>query len=90
MTKTKQNNLLPLSCFMMLFCSSGFNRKLVSQNNNRTETCQYYAFFGNYLRLELLSRYGEIAQMVDETVKYFGSMVARTGAFWKTYILGPA
>ncbi|MCK3684730.1 hypothetical protein [Maribellus sp. YY47] len=99
------------------------NGKLVLQKNNRTETCQYYAFFmnvatpetypelwqilvddfgpertakklfegiypanafiGNYLRLELLSRHGEIAQMVEETVKYFEPMVARTGTLWE-------
>ncbi|WP_321995535.1 hypothetical protein [Draconibacterium orientale] len=99
------------------------NQKLVPQKNNRTETCQYYAFFfkvatpetypelwqilvndfgpertekklfeeiylanafiGNYLRLELLSQHGEVNQMVEETVKYFEPMVARTGTLWE-------
>lgn len=96
---------------------------LVPQPENRTETCQYYAFFletakpesypelwktlvgdfgpereaknlyeeiypsnafiGNYLRLELLSRYGEVDQMVRESVKYFEPMAQLTGTLWE-------
>ncbi len=96
---------------------------LVPQPENRTETCQYYAFFfetakpesypelwktlvgdfgpereakklyeeiypsnafiGNYLRLELLSRYGEADQMVRESVKYFEPMAQLTGTLWE-------
>jgi alpha-L-rhamnosidase len=91
--------------------------------NNRTEVCQYYAFYfglaspethaqlwetlrdrlgpirrragdlddvlpanalvGNLLRLELLSRYGEAAQIVEEYVPYWMSMASRTGTLWE-------
>jgi alpha-L-rhamnosidase len=89
----------------------------------RTETCQYYAFFfrtatpethpalwarlrddfgpqrkqtrkhpeihfanafiGNYLRLELLSRQGLSAQILEETKGYFQGMEERTGTLWE-------
>lgn len=89
----------------------------------RTETCQYYAFFfhtatsqtypalwetlradfgpdrhqtqkhaniyfanafvGNYLRLELLSRHGLTAQILDETKGYFLKMADQTGTLWE-------
>ncbi len=89
----------------------------------RTETCQYYAFFfhtatpqthaalwetlradfgpdrrrtgkhpeihfanafiGNYLRLELLSRQGLSAQILDETKGYFLKMCDMTGTLWE-------
>jgi alpha-L-rhamnosidase len=89
----------------------------------RTETCQYYAFFfhtatpqthaalwetlradfgpdrrqtkkhagiyfanafiGNYLRLELLSRQGLSAQILDETKGYFLKMADLTGTLWE-------
>ncbi len=89
----------------------------------RTETCQYYAFFfdivtpeshfelwnrlinefgpermekklhldiypsnafiGNYLRLDILSRYGLHKQCMDEIEGYFGYMADRTGTLWE-------
>lgn len=89
----------------------------------RTETCQYYAFFtqtatpetypelwriltrdfgphrtaqglypeihpanafiGNYLRLELLSRHGLYAQLLEEIEGYFLYMAERTGTLWE-------
>ena len=90
---------------------------------NRTEVCQYYAFFfdvatpgshadlwrvlvedfgphrkdtgkfpdvhtanafiGNYLRLELLSRHGRCAQLLEECRDYFLYMAERTGTLWE-------
>lgn len=90
---------------------------------NRTEVCQYYAFFfnvatptthpalwdtlckdfgpkrdaaktwpevapanafiGNYLRLELLSRYGLCGQVKNEIVDYFLYMAQITGTLWE-------
>lgn len=90
---------------------------------NRTEACQYYAFYfdaanpqthsklwqtlctrfgpardqaktfpeihiadafiGNYLRLELLSRYGLCRQVLDESVGYLLYMAKRTGTLWE-------
>ena len=41
------------------------------------------AFVGNYLRLELLSRYGRTAQLMDESVDYFLYMAERTGTLWE-------
>ncbi|NOY58496.1 MAG: hypothetical protein GXO75_06135 [Calditrichaeota bacterium] len=41
------------------------------------------AFIGNYLRLELLSRYGKTAQLMDESVDYFLYMAERTGTLWE-------
>jgi len=92
-------------------------------SGERTETCQYYAFFfhtatpeahaalweilradfgpdrkqtkkypeiyfanafvGNYLRLELLSRQGLSAQILDETKGYFLKMADLTGTLWE-------
>ncbi len=89
----------------------------------RTETCQYYAFFfhvatpqrdpalwetlrtefgpqrrqtkkypelcfsnalpGHYLRLELLSRLGLSAQMIEESKVYFLNMAEQTGTLWE-------
>ena len=92
-------------------------------SGERTETCQYYAFFfhtatpetypalwetlradfgpdrketkkhpeiyfanafiGNYLRLELLSRQGLSAQILNETKGYFLKMADMTGTLWE-------
>lgn len=97
--------------------------KLVPQKNNRTETCQYYAFFfgtatpeshpglwnvlltqfgphrmeqglypaiypanafvGTYLRLEILSRYGHVRQLVGESADQYLYMAERTGTLWE-------
>lgn len=97
--------------------------KLVPQKDNRTETCQYYAFFfgtaspklypklwqilvndfgpkrkdtkaypeiypsnafiGNYLRLEVLSRYGYVKQLLNESVDNFSYMAELTGTLWE-------
>jgi len=91
--------------------------------NNRSEVCQYFAFFfnvataethkelwdvlsvkfgpdradtkaypevhqansfvGNYLRLELLSRYGLCRQLKSELVDYFLYMAKKTGTLWE-------
>jgi alpha-L-rhamnosidase len=95
----------------------------LASSGERTETCQYYAFFfhtatpqthaalwetlradfgpdrrqtkkhpeihfanafiGNYLRLELLSRQGLSAQILDETKGYFLKMADLTGTLWE-------
>jgi len=41
------------------------------------------AFIGNYLRLELLSRYDRPDQALDEMRGFFRHMVARTGTLWE-------
>lgn len=41
------------------------------------------AFIGNYLRLDLLLRYGCGAQLLREVTGYFGEMAARTGTLWE-------
>jgi alpha-L-rhamnosidase len=41
------------------------------------------AFVGNYLRLELLSRYGYRAQLKKELVDYYLYMADRTGTLWE-------
>ncbi|MBP5284860.1 MAG: hypothetical protein ILO34_01975 [Kiritimatiellae bacterium] len=41
------------------------------------------AFVGNYLRLELLSRDGRAAQILDQAKGYFAGMAARTGTLWE-------
>ena len=91
--------------------------------NNRSEACQYYAFFfnfasptshpqlwqrlrdefgpdrkqtgkhpeihpanafiGNYLRLDVLSRYGQSQQVIDEIRGYFLKMADLTGTLWE-------
>jgi hypothetical protein len=99
------------------------NGRLVLQKNNRSETCQYYAFFlgtatpkshpalwktllndfgpqrkttkaypeifpsnafiGNYLRLESLSRYGHVKQLLNESIDEFLYMANLTGTLWE-------
>ncbi|WP_148410415.1 family 78 glycoside hydrolase catalytic domain [Murimonas intestini] len=41
------------------------------------------AFIGNYLRVELLSRYGLVGQILEETKEFFDYMVLRTGTLWE-------
>jgi len=41
------------------------------------------AFIGNYLRLELLARYGYVRQTVDESADYLLYMAERTGTLWE-------
>ncbi|MDR2039025.1 MAG: hypothetical protein LBQ60_13965 [Bacteroidales bacterium] len=97
--------------------------KLVLRKNDRTETCQYYAFFlgiatpeshpglwkillndfgpkrkttkayeeiypsnafiGNYLRLEMLSRYGQVRQLLNESIDEYLYMANITGTLWE-------
>lgn len=44
------------------------------------------AFIGNYLRLEILSRYGYVKQMLEEFTGYFLHMAIRTGTLWENEI----
>ncbi|MCC5929889.1 MAG: hypothetical protein JJU28_11635 [Cyclobacteriaceae bacterium] len=41
------------------------------------------AFIGNYLRLELLSRYGLRAKLLAESIDFFYYMAERTGTLWE-------
>jgi alpha-L-rhamnosidase len=41
------------------------------------------AFIGNVLRLELLSRYGQCRQLLDESIDYHLYMADRTGTLWE-------
>lgn len=41
------------------------------------------AFIGNYLRLELLARYGYVQQSLDESADYLLYMAERTGTLWE-------
>ncbi len=99
------------------------NNRLAPQRSNRTETCQYYAFYfgiatpetypalwktllkdfgpqrkqthaypdiypsnafvGNYLRLELLSRYGQVRQLLNESIDEYMYMATLTGTLWE-------
>lgn len=107
------------------FCDNAIrkNGKLEVQKNNRTEVCQYYAFYfnvatpesypelwqrllnefgpkrktnnpypsvhfanafiGNYLRLEILSRYGHIRQLMNESLDEYLVMAKTTGTLWE-------
>ena len=47
------------------------------------EVHQANAFVGNYLRLELLSRYGLCRQLKSELVDYFLYMAEKTGTLWE-------
>ncbi|MFD0717619.1 hypothetical protein [Paenibacillus sp. GCM10027626] len=44
---------------------------------------QANAFIGNYVRLELLSSYGEINQLAEELKQYFLYMAEQTGTLWE-------
>ena len=56
---------------------------------HRAETGKYAdvhpaaPFIGYYLRLELLSRYGESDQILREVSGYFGHMAVQTGTLWE-------
>ena len=41
------------------------------------------AFVGNYLRIELLSRYGDCLQLKNEVSDYFLYMARQTGTLWE-------
>jgi alpha-L-rhamnosidase len=41
------------------------------------------AFVGNYLRLEILSRFGRSAQVIEESIGYFLKMAEMTGTLWE-------
>lgn len=58
----------------------GPNRRLT---HKYAEIWPSNAFIGNYLRLELLSRTGQIRQLLDEMKGYFLYMAERTGTLWE-------
>ncbi len=53
------------------------------ENNRYPKVHMANAFVGNYLRLELLSRYGNITQLKDELAGYFLYMADQTGTLWE-------
>jgi alpha-L-rhamnosidase len=53
------------------------------EKNNYPEIHFANAFIGNYLRLELLSREGLTAQILNETKGYFLKMAELTGTLWE-------
>jgi alpha-L-rhamnosidase len=53
------------------------------QTNAFPEIHPANAFIGNYLRLELLSRYGYPAQIKNELVDYYLYMADQTGTLWE-------
>lgn len=53
------------------------------QNNKHPDIFFANAFIGNYLRLELLSRAGLSAQILDETKGYFLKMADLTETLWE-------
>lgn len=56
---------------------------------NRKEGSEYSfvhpanAFIGYYLRMDLLSRFGEGDRLLEEMRRYFSGMVERTGTLWE-------
>ncbi|QNK54884.1 hypothetical protein [Paenibacillus sp. PAMC21692] len=56
---------------------------LRNQTNTYQDVHKANAFIGNYLRLELLARYGYVRQAVDESADYLHYMVERTGTLWE-------
>jgi len=53
------------------------------QTNALPEIHQANAFVGNYLRSELLSRYGHPAQIKKELVDFYLYMAEQTGTLWE-------
>lgn len=47
------------------------------------EVAKANAFIGNYLRLELLSRYGHCRRIKEEIIGYFHGMAKTTGTLWE-------
>lgn len=54
-----------------------------SQTGAWSEIYPANAFIGNYLRLDLLSRYGLLDQLLGEIEGYFYYMAERTGTLWE-------
>ncbi len=53
------------------------------KTNNYPNVFRANAFIGNYLRLELLSRYDRTEQLVRESMANFYYMAERTGTLWE-------
>lgn len=63
-----------------LVCDFGPHRK----ENNKWENIYFSnAFIGNYLRLDLLARYGYYEQLLNEIEGYFYNMAKTTGTLWE-------
>jgi alpha-L-rhamnosidase len=65
-------------------------KKLISEfGPNRNDAVTYprvfraNAFMGNYMRMDLLSRYGLQTQLLPEIQDYFHAMADRTGTLWE-------
>ena len=53
------------------------------ENNHFPKVHFANAFIGNYLRLELLSRYNKNEQVLTESIDFFDYMAERTGTLWE-------
>lgn len=58
----------------------GFQRRT---NNKWEEVAYANAFIGNYLRMELLCRYGEHDMLLHDIEEYFYYMAEKTGTLWE-------
>ena len=56
-----------------------------SRKNNNKYPNVYFAnsFVGNYLRLELLSRYKQQQKLLNESIDFFDYMAVKTGTLWE-------
>lgn len=66
--------------FETLLADFGSDRK---ENNNYPEIHFANSFIGNYLRLDILSRYGYSKKVLEDIEGYFYSMARRTGTLWE-------
>lgn len=65
-----------------------WNYLLEQAGPGRTNDCPLHpanVFIGSYLRMELLSRQGESAQLLREIKNYFSPMVDATGTLWEFF-----
>lgn len=53
------------------------------KKNNYPQVYFANAFIGNYLRLELLSKEGHSAKILEESIDFFYFMAERTGTLWE-------
>ena len=55
--------------------------------NEYSDICPSNAFIGNYLRLDILFRYGLSEKALDEMDSYFTYMAEKTGTLWENCLL---
>lgn len=78
-TGTATKELYP-DLFNILFCEFKADRV---QKGLYPEVYPSNAFIGNYIRFEVLARYGLWEQMKEEMVDYFYYMAEKTGTLWE-------